>query len=215
MLPMVIKPMLAAAAPGPFDSDDYLFEIKWDGIRCLAFVSDRTLRLQSRELLDITAQFPELDRLRQLPEETVLDGELIALENGRPSLSKIQGRVQLQGRNRIELLSQRSGVVFMVFDLLYLRGQSVTAEPLTKRRQLLREILGELNWPMVRMTEGVVGKGCDLFDRVKQLGLEGVMAKWLEGKYWTGKRSSAWKKIKQAGLRPNRFVAPTPLSEEP
>jgi len=203
---MVIKPMLAVAAAEPFDSDDYLFEIKWDGIRCLAFVTDRTVRLQSRELVEITAQFPELERLRQLPEGTVLDGELIALENGRPSLSRIQQRAHLQDRNRIELLSQRSGVVFMVFDLLYLRGQSVMADPLTKRRRLLREVLGELDCPVVRMTEGVVGKGCDLFARVKQLGLEGVMAKRLEGKYWVGKRSSDWKKIKQAGLRPNRFV---------
>jgi len=94
----------------------------------------------------------------------------------------------------------------MVFDLLYLRGQAVMADPLTKRRQLLREILGELDCPVVRMTEGVVGKGCHLFARVKQLGLEGTMGKRLEGKYWPGKRSSDWKKIKQTVLRPNRFV---------
>jgi ATP-dependent DNA ligase len=86
MLPGAIKPMLAVAAPGPFDSDEHLFEVKWDGVRCLAFVEGGRVRMQSRHLLDMTAQFSELDILRELPGGTVLDGELVCLDAGKPNL---------------------------------------------------------------------------------------------------------------------------------
>src|SRR5262245_46393581 len=123
MLPTTIRPMLAVAALGPFDSEDHLFEIKWDGVRCLAFIERGKARLQSRHLLDMTAQFPELAVLRELPSGTVLDGELVCLEGGRPSLSKVQQRVHLRDRHRIRFMSERSPVVYIVFDLLYLRGR--------------------------------------------------------------------------------------------
>jgi ATP-dependent DNA ligase len=108
MLPRVIKPMLAVEAREPFDSDAHLFEIKWDGIRCLAFIEGNCLRLHSRELIDITAQFPELDGLRDLPDGTVLDGELVCMRGNVPSLAAIQRRVQLRDGNRLQRLSQRS-----------------------------------------------------------------------------------------------------------
>jgi len=89
MLPTTIKPMLAVAAREPFDSEHHLFEIKWDGIRCLAFVEGGRVRLQSRQLTEITAQFPELACLRRLPDWTILDGELVCLKGGKPDLSKV------------------------------------------------------------------------------------------------------------------------------
>lgn len=188
--------MLAVAAPEPFDSDQYLFEIKWDGIRCLAFVESKGMRLQSRQLLDITAQSPELECLRQLPGGTVLDGELVVLRDGKPWLSKVQQRVQLQDRHRIRFLSQRSPVVYVVFDLLYLRGQSVMAEPLVSRKEALRQTLGNLRVPSVVVADAVVGRGRAVFAGVKRLGLEGMMAKRLDSRYSAGKRSRAWLKVK-------------------
>src|SRR5436190_27877 len=116
MLPNFIKPMLAVAVPEPFDSDHHIFEIKWDGIRCLAFSEGGRVRLQSRELIDITIQFPELGCLAQLLDGTVLDGELVAMEGDKPSLGKIQGRALLLDRHRINFLSQSSPVVYVVFD---------------------------------------------------------------------------------------------------
>src|SRR6476659_6125947 len=113
MLPSFIKPMLAVEDLEPFDSLDHLFEIKWDGIRCLAFIERGRVRLQSRELIDITSQFPELGCLAQLPDATVMDGELVAMDANRPSLGKIQRRLQLQDTHRIELLSQSSTVVYL------------------------------------------------------------------------------------------------------
>jgi bifunctional non-homologous end joining protein LigD/DNA ligase-1 len=112
------------------DGRHHLFEIKWDGIRCLAFVENGQIRLQSRDLIDITAQFPELAGVAQPPDGIVLDGELVAMEENRPSLAKIQGRALLQDRHRIEFMSQSSPVVYVVFDLVYMRGESIMAKPL-------------------------------------------------------------------------------------
>jgi ATP-dependent DNA ligase len=130
MLPTLIKPMLAQPAPEPFDSAAHLFEIKWDGIRCLAFVGAGGVRLQSRQLLEITAQFPELSALRSLPAGTVLDGELVALKDGKPSLAAIQRRTHLRQQARIGFLSRSAPVTYMVFDLLYCRGKPLLKEPL-------------------------------------------------------------------------------------
>lgn len=91
MLPESIKPMLAVAAKEPFDSVDYFFEIKWDGIRCLAFIEQGRVRLQSRDLIDITACFPELKCLDQLPSGTVLDGELVVFDAGKPLYPECSG----------------------------------------------------------------------------------------------------------------------------
>src|SRR5215475_9982070 len=106
MLPSTINPMLAAKADAPFDSDQHLFEIKWDGIRCLAFVEGGLVRLQSRQLTEITCQFPEFARMAGLPSGTVLDGELVVFKDTKPSLTAIQTRALLQNRSRIQHLSR-------------------------------------------------------------------------------------------------------------
>jgi ATP-dependent DNA ligase len=197
VLPNLIKPMLAVESREPFDSDRHLFEIKWDGIRCLAFIENGRARLQSRESIDITAQFPELVGLADLPGGTVLDGELVAMENGKPSLGGIQRRVQLQDQNRIALLSQASPVVYVVFDLLYLRGESTIAQPLLERRQALERLVSASRADRMILSEAVIGQGRDLFRAVGRLGLEGVMAKSLDGQYRPGKRTALWRKIKR------------------
>src|SRR5436853_6883749 len=120
MLPHLPSPMLAQKADAPFDSQQHLFEIKWDGIRCLAFIEASRVRLHSRQYLEITSQFPELACLAQLPSGTVLDGELVILQEGKPSFRQIQQRPMLQNRARIGHLSRSLPVTYMVFDLLYL-----------------------------------------------------------------------------------------------
>jgi bifunctional non-homologous end joining protein LigD len=200
--------MLAVETQEPFDSDQHLFEIKWDGIRCLAFIENSRARLQSRELIDITAQFPELDCLAHLPDGTVLDGELVAMKDGRPSLERIQGRAQLQDRHRIELRSRSSPVVYVGFDLVYVRGVPITARPLLERRRELEQLLVGLERNRVILSEAVLGQGRDLFHAVQKLGLEGIMAKSLDGQYRPGRRTALWTKIKVTGYqRPaQRFV---------
>jgi ATP-dependent DNA ligase len=210
MLPNLVKPMLATAAPQPFDSDHHLFEIKWDGIGCLAFVENGQVRLQSRELIDITAQFPELAGVAQLPDGTVLDGELVAMEENRPSLAKVQSRALLQDRHRIEFMSQSSPVVYVMFDLVYVRGESIMAKPLLERRQELEQLLSGLQPKRILLSQAVLGQGRDLFQAVQKLGLEGIVAKSLDGHYRPGKRTALWKKIKINGYhRPATRHPPT------
>ncbi len=182
-------------------ADCHFFEIKWDGIRCLAFVEGGRVRLQSRELIDITVQFPELACLAQLPDGTVLDGELVAMEGNRPCLAKIQGRALLQDRHRIELMSRCSPVVYIVFDLIYLDGKSLMAKPLLERRRHLEKLLSGFQPDRIALSEAVLGQGRDLFQAVQTLGLEGIMAKSLDGHYRPGKRTALWKKIKVKAYR--------------
>jgi len=196
MLPKFIRPMLAMESKEPFDSDDHLFEMKWDGIRCLAFIEAGRVRLQSRELIDISAQFPELGALAELPNGTVLDGEMVSMVGGRPCLVNIQRRVQLQDRYRIEMLSRSSPVVYVVFDLLYVRSKSIVAAPLFKRRAQLEEIVREVEGVPMVLSEAVLTQGCDLFAFAAKLGQEGIMAKALDGCYTPGRRTSLWRKTK-------------------
>jgi ATP-dependent DNA ligase len=196
MLPRIIKPMLAVEAKEPFDSDAHLFEIKWDGIRCLAFIETGRVRLQSRELVEITAQFPELEELAGMPDGTVLDGELVSLRGAVPSLAAVQRRVQLRDGNRIQLLSRSSPVVFIVFDLLHLKGDPMMAKPLIDRRRLLEEIVNDFKAAPVAVSEAVLTQGRDLFAAATKLGQEGIMAKLLDGHYAAGRRTGLWKKIK-------------------
>ena len=116
MLPSSLKPMLAAKAQGPFDSEQHLFEVKWDGIRCLAFVQKGRVRLQSRHLTELTLQWPELAGLGRLPSGTVLDGELVLWQAGKPSLGQVLERALLQDRHRLGALSQIAPVTYAVFD---------------------------------------------------------------------------------------------------
>src|SRR5260370_30157814 len=102
MLPQNLHPMLAHKASEPFDSARHLFELKWDGIRCLGFIEDSRIRLRSRHFLEITSQFPELACLAGLPFGTVLEGELVVLDQGRPSLRHVLRRALLQNPQRIQ-----------------------------------------------------------------------------------------------------------------
>ena len=204
MLPALIKPMLAQKGPEPFDSAEHCFEIKWDGVRCLAFVEAGRVRLQSRQLLDITPQFPELTVLKELPSGTVLDGELVVLEHGKPLLSKILERAQLTSHHRIESLSRQMPAYFVVFDLLYRKGRSLMDWPLRDRRKALKDLSASLPASSMAISEAVEVKGKALFEAVAQAGLEGVMAKRWDSPYRAGKRASAWLKIKVASLLPRR-----------
>jgi bifunctional non-homologous end joining protein LigD len=202
MLPPSLKPMLANQADGPFDSDQHLFEVKWDGLRCLAFIDAGRVRLQSRQLTSLSFQVPELGYLDRLPSGTVLDGELVVLESGKPSLRAVQQRAFLQDRQPIQWLSHTRPVTYLVFDLLYLKGKPVMGAPLSFRREQLQQLLGRLPVAGVVATEVVRHHGRQLFAEVMRRGLEGIMAKRLEGPYLPGKRSPHWLKIKPSNRPP-------------
>ena len=203
-LPAVIKPMLAGLVRRPFDSPDHIFELKWDGARTLAFIENGEVRLQSRNLKNVTAQYPELrDLARQVKaDKVVLDGELVCLdEEGRPSFQRLQERVQRSPRS-LRRLRKQFPVHYIVFDILFLNGRSVMEEPLWKRKNLLHEILVPSD--LVQPCEFIENDGMAFFQATCEHGLEGIMAKEKGSFYLPGRRSSSWLKIKR--LRESDFV---------
>jgi len=195
-MPATIRPMLATAAAEPFDDPNWLFEIKWDGYRAIAFIDDGDLRLVSRSQNDLTVQFPEL---RDLPKfvkarRAILDGEIVALDDqGRPSFSLMQQRTGFRpGKRR---LPGREGVpvIYYAFDLLYLDVFDMRRVGLEKRKQQLESVIE--NSAIVHFSDHYLEKGIALFEAARQRGLEGIVAKKRSSTY-DEKRSSEWLKIK-------------------
>ncbi len=196
-LPTQLEPMLAVASE-PFDSDKHLFEIKWDGTRCLAFIESGRLRLQNRRHIEMRPRYPELECLLQLPSGTLLDGEIVVLENGKPSFPKLQQREHLQEPRKIAMAAQRLPATLIAFDLLFLGGESLLKRPLNERRAALAKVVAQLRSPHVIAADHVVGAGKAYFAAAEKAGLEGIMAKRLDSPYQPGKRSPHWAKIKVA-----------------
>ena len=195
-MPTVIHPMLATPTAKAFDDPDWLFEIKWDGYRAVAFIDDGRARLVSRTQNDLTAQFPELGTLPQFVKarRAILDGEIVPLDDeGRPSFSLMLQRTGFQtGKRR---LPGREGVpvIYYAFDLLYLDGFDLRRVALEQRKQLLQARITAGG--VVQFSDHYAEKGLDLFAAAQQRGLEGVVAKKRSSSYQE-KRSNDWLKIK-------------------
>lgn len=190
-----IKPMLAVRSK-PFSSDDHIYEVKWDGTRCLAFadVERKRLRLQNRRLFDVTYRYPELKVLEAVERNAILDGEIVVIKDGKPSFPLLQKREHVDNKFKIEILTKTIPAVYIVFDVLYCDGWVVDLE-LMERKRILSEILH--NRGRVVMAEWLEGNGEELYRRAVEMGLEGIVAKKKDGKYLIGKRSNLWKKIKK------------------
>jgi len=177
---LVLRPMLAWESKAPFDSETHFFEVKWDGYRALAFLEDGT-RLQSRNLRDITSAFPVLATLhRFFRGPAVLDGEIVAFWQGRPSFEKLR--------------AQRGELYFLAFDLLFLGDRALLDLPFVRRREMLSR--GIEPGGRLLLSEGVPGRGIALFHATGEQGLEGIVAKEMTSPYLPGQRSRAWLKVK-------------------
>jgi bifunctional non-homologous end joining protein LigD len=190
-----IKPMLAYSAQ-PFDSEKHLFEIKWDGTRCIAFVSNK-IRLQNRRLQDVTYRYPEFLELHRnvKSEEAILDGEIVVLREGRPDFSRLQQREHIEDEFKIEILSKRIPAQYIVFDILYLDGEPLVRERLEERKKRLEEVIEESE-KMIK-SDYVLTRGREFFQKATEYGFEGIVAKELNSPYLVGERSSCWLKIKK------------------
>jgi len=193
-LPLV-KPMLAVAA-GPFDHPDYIFEVKWDGYRCLAYLEAGNTTLVSRNLKNITPHFPDLGDMHRQVQKTavILDGEIITLQDGQPSFAALQSRARLTDRQRINRAAQSTPALYMAFDILYCQGNSLLELPLSERFEELKTVV-EPN-RLVVVSDGVRGDGISFFRACVDKGLEGMMAKRMDSRYLPGTRSPLWKKIR-------------------
>jgi bifunctional non-homologous end joining protein LigD len=188
-------PMLATLTAEAFDDPEWGFEPKWDGIRAVA-ACDEATRLISRNEHDITVAYPELQRLHEqvVAVDAMLDGEIVAFEEGLPSFQRLQQRMHLRDLRRIEEMTRLIPVAYIVFDLLYLDGHDLTGLPLTERRRRLEEaIVPSQQIQLSPMTEGA---GAALFSAAAGQGLEGIMAKRLSSTYQPGARSRDWLKVK-------------------
>jgi bifunctional non-homologous end joining protein LigD len=190
-----LNPMMATLTAAPFDDDAWSFEPKWDGVRCLATCSDETM-LVSRNRRDITATYPELERMheRLVCIDAIVDGEIVTLANGRPSFERLQSRMNLQNPHEIARASKAIPVLFVAFDLLYLDGSSLLDTPLEERKGLLAELV--VPNECVQVSTWLKGEGTALFDAARAQNLEGIVAKKLKSSYQPGKRGRDWLKIK-------------------
>jgi bifunctional non-homologous end joining protein LigD len=196
-MPERLEPMKATLAKLPRDDSAYAFEVKWDGVRAIAYCPPGHLRLESRNLKDITVAYPEVRHIVEAlgGRPAVLDGELVAFDaGGRPSFQRLQRRMHLRDPNEIRRRTGDTPVTYMVFDLLYLDGSSLMSRPYEERRSEL-EALG-LEGEAWQTPSYHRGDGAALLALSRERGLEGVIAKRLASAYAPGRRSRDWLKIK-------------------
>jgi bifunctional non-homologous end joining protein LigD len=196
-MPHIVHPMLATLADRAFDDPQWLYEIKWDGYRAVAYLDLGSVRLVSRNQNDLTAAYPELHSIGDnvKARNAILDGEIVALdEQGRPSFGLMQQRTGIgSGGRRIQRTRDDIPVVYYVFDLLYLDGYNLMNAELEQRKALLASILAPSD--LIRYSDHYIGNGKALFEVAAQRQLEGIVAKHRSSQY-VQKRSREWLKIK-------------------
>ncbi|MDX6652428.1 MAG: bifunctional non-ous end joining protein LigD [Solirubrobacterales bacterium] len=197
-MPEHVRPMLARLGQLPEgDDSDWGFEIKWDGVRALAYLQKGKASFESRSLERISHRYPELRSLAEAlaPHDCLLDGEIVALdEDGRPSFQLLQSRMGVSSTETIARRAAESPVTYMAFDLLHLDGASTMPLPYSERRELLAglDIAGP-NWQAPRHH---VGEGRALLEMARRQSLEGIVGKLLASPYRAGSRSGEWIKVR-------------------
>ncbi|MFQ5694873.1 MAG: non-homologous end-joining DNA ligase, partial [Terriglobia bacterium] len=192
--PSNLQPMLATLGERPFSDPEWLFEIKWDGVRALAWVERGKVRLRSRTGRDITEQYPELSALpvHLLAERAIVDGEIVVLnQDGRSDFERLQSRMHV--RRPPARLQQQAPVTLYLFDLLYCDGYDLRQAPLAERKRLLRQLLDARD--PVRYSDHQAEQGRELFKLARAHGLEGIVAKHARSPYLS-RRRPYWVKFK-------------------
>jgi bifunctional non-homologous end joining protein LigD len=199
---LTVSPMLAMPVDEPFDRDDWVFEVKWDGVRALYFrnKSDNILQLRSRKGNDISHRYPELTRIAdsvvQCNNSVVLDGEIVVLnKDGIPDFQTHQKRMNVESEKEIEFMARQYPTTYYVFDILYLDGLSLEGLDFITRRNILSKVIGRPT-EQIRISEFMEGDGRRIFENAISMKLEGIVAKYRYSIYSQGTRSPAWLKLK-------------------
>ena len=193
-MPSRVEPMLATLVEQPFSDPGWLFEIKWDGVRAMAWIADGVLTLRSRNNIDITARYPELAALakRFAGREAILDGEIVALDaEGRGDFQRLQERMHVRAPGEKQV--RETPVVYFAFDLIYCDGYDLRDAPLLERKQLLQRMLHATE--RFRYADHQPEHGKELYELAKENGLEGIVAKRADSRY-VSDRSASWAKLK-------------------
>lgn len=195
-MPGFFEPMGATLAEHVPRNADWIFEVKWDGVRALNYIKDGAWAAYTRNENRCERQYPELQVLPHYieAEEAILDGEIVVLDGqGISHFELIQNRIHLQDANAIAKLGQKNPVHLFLFDLLYLDGVDLRRSPLIERKRLLEKIVKP--FPLVRVSDHFENAGEQLLDAARQSGLEGLLAK-LTTSVYESRRSRSWLKLK-------------------
>jgi ATP-dependent DNA ligase len=193
MFNKILSPMLLKERDKPFIDDNYIFELKYDGIRTLLYVSPKTFKLITRNGNDLANIYPELKSVQNIvgKHKVIFDGEIVAFKNGKPSFSELQHRNHLKNISKIKLMINEIPVCFVVFDIIYF-DKDLTNLTLMKRKKILNDFTDTDIFIKTKM----YNDGLKLFKHIKKIGLEGIVAKQKDSKYILGKRVENWVKIK-------------------
>ncbi|SET85971.1 DNA ligase [Lacrimispora sphenoides] len=189
-----VSPMLISEMVEPFDSPNFIYEIKWDGIRTLSFLDTNTDMRNKRNKLMIPI-FPELESLyRQVKTKCIIDHELLVLKNGIPDFYEVQKRALMSNSFKIKLAADKYPASVIAYDILYYKDKDITMLPLMERKKYLTDVVIEND--LISVSRFIENDGIKLFELVKEKGLEGTVAKRKDSLYWQGKRTKDWVKCK-------------------
>jgi bifunctional non-homologous end joining protein LigD len=198
-MPQSVVPMTATAVTAPPRGRDWLYEIKWDGIRAICFIENDRVRMISRNGNSYDRQFPELTVMPNFisADEAIVDGEIAVLDDkGRAGFSLIQPRINQTDPNSVAHLARKTPAVFLAFDLLYLNGYDLRGVPLAERKRALEAVLNPSD--RIRISQHFDATGEQMLQAARDAGLEGIVAKQVDSKY-EDRRSRCWLKIKITG----------------
>jgi bifunctional non-homologous end joining protein LigD len=190
----IYKPMLAKVAEESFSDKDWFFEVKWDGFRAIAYIEE-PFSLKSRNEKELNGNFPELQELKKLAKNIVVDGEIIVMREGKPDFQSLLERGKAVSDGEIQRQENRLPAVYIVFDILEKDGKPLTKLPLIERKTILKDSLREGS--NVLLCDFIEEKGGAYFQLALEKGLEGVVAKKKDSQYEEGLRTGSWLKIKK------------------
>ena len=190
-----MQPMLIRDEIPPFDDKDFIYELKWDGCRCIAYLDKDGTVLKNKRNVRLDPIFPELNEIhRQVKKRCVLDGELIVLIDGKPEFEALQRRTIMSNQIKIKLVSDKSPASFVAYDILYYDKGAVMNLPLLKRKELLDANVNENE--RIAVSRWIETHGIELFNLTTEQNLEGVVGKRKDSFYYPGKHTKDWVKMK-------------------
>lgn len=190
-----ISPMLLNEVKEPFDDENYIYELKLDGIRCVAYIEPKSVTLQNKRYKDVTDIYPELSEIRKcVKKRVILDGELVVLTDGKPDFYALQRRSLMTDSFRKSLAAKKNPVQFVAYDILYYNETDLTDKSLMERKEILSKAVTEGH--NLSVSRWIEKNGVAFFELAKKENLEGIVAKKKDGLYFIGKRTSEWIKIK-------------------
>src|SRR5574337_582729 len=174
------KPMLAGSAQVPFSSDDWIFEVKWDGIRAISYVKEE-LSIRSRNQKELIANFPELSELKELARDTVLDGEIIVMKDGRADFQTLIRRSHNIQVRDIDYMSRKFPATYIIFDILEKEGKELLNVPLMERKSILKNSVKEGKFVVLSLFVEETGEA--YYQAALGKGVEGIIAKKKQSLY--------------------------------